>query len=363
MNNVGTSKKRAFFMKRYIAFIVTLIYMIFTVNPCLALSKLYYIYNADKSSISTQTERIITEKDYKIQKKNPYLAIPFDDPNDYAVIVFQQDGKNLFYYYESNNSSKKLNKAIIKNIKKQDYTYSESENAVQINNFSQIARRTLTGEKKTYSFDEPKPSSPNTVTTNSPKAQPSTTLSGYVGKVGKGDTLDVYLQNAINTATANEGDNIIGVLNSDWKTKDNHIIAAQGSILYGQVIKAHHAQYAMRNGFVRITFNKIVTPDGKTYDITTKQIDFNVSNDGIVSSTAQKVATSALVGAAVGALFGLIGGGGAENVWQGAAIGAGMGGGGALITSAADKGIDAEIPAFTTVEVVLQNNIDVVINY
>lgn len=349
-------------MKKYIAFIISLVYMIFTVNPCFALSKLYYIYNADKSSISAQTESIIAEKDYKIQKKNPYLAIPYKEPNNYAVIVFQQDGKNLFYYYESNDSSKKLNKAIIKNIKNQNKEYEESENAYQLNNFSQIAQRTLTGEKKQYTFEEPKPTVQNTAS-SSQKAEPSTTLSGYVGKVGKGEQLDVYLQNAINTATANVGDNIIGVLNSDWKTKDNHVIAEKGSILYGQITKGHHAQYGMRNGFVRIQFNKLVTPEGKSYDIQTKQIDFNVSNDGIVSSTAQKVVTSALVGAAVGALFGLIGGGGAENVWQGAAVGAGVGGGGALITSAADKGIDAEIPAFTALEVVLQNNIDVVINY
>ncbi len=345
-------------MKKHSIFISALIFMFSAVNPCFALSKLYYIYSADKTSISSQTEKIIEEKEYKIQKKDPYIVTPADKTDNHAVIIFRQDGENLFYYYESNNSSKKLNNAIIKNIKRQNYKYAESKNEQQKDNFSQTAERALTGEKKTYSFDEPEQEALKSAPA---EIQPSAVLSGYVIKAGKGEQLDVYLQNSINTATANAGDNITGVLNSDWKTKDNHIIASQGSILYGRVIKAHHAQYSLRNGFVRIIFSKLLTPEGKTYDIKTNQIDFSVSNDGIVSSAAQKVVTSALIGAAVGALIGLASGD-PEDIWRGAVIGAGTGGGSALFTSAADKGIDAEIPANTSIEVTLQDDIAVIIN-
>ncbi len=348
-------------MKKYFAVFISILFMFLNVSPCFALTKLYYVENVNKSSAAKLVENVLTEKEYTIKKKDPYYAVSIDEPINYSIIVLQQDGNNLYYYYNSNNSKKNVNKAIIKYFKTRDLNCEERENEQLLQNFASIAQRTLTGEKKTYSFKDPQPQVQNVQTVNAPKS--STTLKGFVGKTGKGDTLDIYIQNAINTATASVGDAVMGVLQTDWKTADNHVIAQQGSLLEGRIVKAHGAQIGMRNGLVELVFNKLTTPDGKVYDILTKEVEFNVTNEGVVKEKVSSVAVAAVTGAALGALFGLLGGGGASNVWQGAAVGAGIGGGGAAILGAAEKGIDAEIPAYTQVQVVLKNDVDVVINY
>ncbi len=348
-------------MKKCFTIFISILFLFLNVSPCFALTKLYYVENVNKSSAAKLVENVLTEKEYTIKKKDPYYAVSINEPINYSIIVLQQDGNNLYYYYNSNNSKKNVNKAIIKYFKTRDLNCEERENEQLLQNFANIAQRTLTGKKKTYTFEDTTPQkAQNVQSVNAP--QSPTTLKGFVGKTGKGDTLDIYIQNAINTATASVGDNVIGVLQSDWKTADNHVIAQQGSLLEGQIVKAHSAQIGMRNGLVELVFNKLTTPEGKTYDIRTKEVEFNVTNEGVVKEKVSSVAVAAITGAALGALFGLLGGGGSE-VWQGAAIGAGIGGGGAAIMGAAEKGIDAEIPAYTQVQVVLKNDVDVVINY
>ena len=347
-------------MKKYFAFFLSILFIFLNVSPSFALTKLYYVENVSRLSAAKLVENVLTEKEYTMKKKNPYYAVSKEEAQNYSIIVLEQDGNNLYYYYNSNNSKKNVNKAIIKYFKTRDLNCEERENEQLLQNFASIAQRTLTGEKKTYSFDDPKTPVQTVRTVNSPKA--STTLKGFVGKTGKGDTLDIYIQNAINTANACVGDTVTGVLQTDWKTADNHVIAQQGSLLEGRIVKAHSAQIGMRNGLVELVFNKLTTPDGKIYDIQTKEVEFNVTNEGVVKEKVTSVAVAAVTGAALGALFGLLGGSGSD-VWQGAAVGAGIGGGGAAIMGAAEKGIDAEIPAYTQVQVVLKKDVDVVINY
>ncbi len=347
-------------MKKYFAVFISILFMFLNVSPCFALTKLYYVENVNRSSAAKLVENVLTEKEYTMKKKNPYYAVSNEKPENYSIIVLEQDGNNLYYYYNSNNSKKNVNRAIIKYFKTRDLNCEERENEQLLQNFASIAQRTLTGEKKTYSFEDLKPQVQTVQSVNTPKS--STTLKGFVGKTGKGDTLDIYIQNAINTATASVGDRVAGVLQADWKTVDNHVIAQQGSLLEGRIVKAHGAQIGMRNGLVELVFDKLTTPEGKVYDILTKEVEFNVTNEGVVKEKVSSVAVAAVTGAALGALFGLLGGSGSD-VWQGAAIGAGIGGGGAAIMGAAEKGIDAEIPAYTQVQVVLKKDVDVVINY
>ncbi len=349
-------------MKKLTAFLIIFTYMTICVNPCFALTKLYYLHNADKTTVSSRIEKIITDKDYTIKKTNPFYAVSNDEPQNYSVIFLQQEGNNLYYFYDSNNKSKKINKAVLKNLKEYNIEYEERVSTSLIDTFTQTTQRALSGEKKKYTFEEP--NSTYTTKTNTKNINtPPTTLKGFAGKIGKGDELNVYLQNAINTSTADIGDNVTGVLKTDWLTSDNHVIAEKGSLLYGEVTKAHSAQYGMRNGFVRISFYKMETPSGKTYNISTKNIDFNVSNDGVVMNTVGKAVSATIAGAAVGALVSLISGGNGSDVLKGVAIGAGIGGAGSLVTSGVEKGIDAEIPAYTDIEVVLLKDVDVVINY
>ena len=123
--------------------------------------------------------------------------------------------------------------------------------------------------------------------------------------------------------------------------------------------KARHATYGSRNGRVIIDFNQLATPEGKTYNIETEKIDFTVTNEGKVSRVASNVA----VGAVVGVLGGLLVGALSRNVGPAAAIGAGVGAGTALIGGVAERGVDAEIPSFTEMEITLTKPFSTTVSY
>ena len=346
-------------MKKFIAILVTLFYILSS-NCCFAFSELYYLKDVNKNTIASQVETILLENNYNIKKKNPFYAISNKDQEDYSVIVLQQSGKNLFYYYEANDGNKKINKKVIKSFKKDKIEYEQSENEMHLKNFAQIAARTITGEKKVYTFEEPKKT-----LVQKPKAaqaqKPSTSLQGFVGKISSGTKINVYLQHALNTATAKQGDAVAAVLNQDWIYK-NCIVAPKGSLLYGTVTKANKAAVGSRNGSVQISFNKLVSPSGKTYDISTEKIDFNVTNEGKIQKTVASTLTVAVIGALIGLAIAALTGD-PSNLAQGAIIGASVGGGSALISSVAEKGIDAEIPSFTEVEAILDKPLNVVLSY
>lgn len=344
-------------MKKFLALLISLVYL-FSANAALALNELYYLSNVNRETLAPQVEALLTEKDYTLKKKNPFWAVSNKNPENYAVVILEPTGQNLFYYIETNKKGTSFNKAFLKSLKEQNIFYQEYYGDLYMNHFAQMAQKAMTGTQKTYSFESSQQPQPQQVQ----KTQvPSNALKGFVASVGAGSVLDVYLQNAINTATANIGDNVVGVLKSDWVVDGLHVVAPQGSVLYGNLTKAVSARYGSRNGGVVIDFNKIVTPDGKTYDLVTQPIDFDVTNDGKLKSTASKVAVASAVGALAGLAFALLGGG--DNIGSGAAIGAGVAGGISLISSVAEKGVDAEIPSYTELEVVVEQNINVIFNY
>ena len=138
-------------------------------------------------------------------------------------------------------------------------------------------------------------------------------------------------------------------------------VAPQGSILYGSLIKARPATYGSRNGRVVISFTQLVTPENKVYDISTEEIDFAVSNEGKVGNSLKSAAGAAVAGALVGLLVGALSGG--ENIGRNVAIGAGVGAGSSVIYTTAEKGVDAEIPSFTEIEITLTQPLNVTVGY
>lgn len=345
-------------MKKLLALFLTLFYFL-SANVCFALSEMYYIKNANHTNVSGIVKNVLTEKGYVIKKENPYFAFLNDNRDKYVVAILQPNGQDLYYYIEADDSGKTFNKEFLKTLKKQDIEYDEYKNTTHMEYFSDLAQKTITGEKSTYSFNQYNGSGgvsslPAKTSLTNPKV-----LHGTVKKVGKGSAMDIYLQHAINTATASEGDNVIAVLKNSW-VADSYMIAPQGSLLYGTLSKAEHAKMGMRNGYVQIDFNKLVTPDGKTYDLVTQKIDFEVTNEGKVKSSITKVATATAVGAVVGLLWALLTG---DSGGAGAAIGAGVAGGVALVSAVAAKGVDAEIPSYTELQVVVDEDIKAIVNY
>ena len=310
-------------MKKIFALFLCVFYFLST-NACFAFEELYYMKNVSKDRAYSQIKSVLDDKDFEIKNQNPLHAVSKKKPENFAIIVLEPSGQNLFYYYESNDKNKKLNKNILKAFKKNDIEYEQSQNAMHLANFSDIVYRYNTGTKKVYSFEEPKTQTTAAQSQASATEKPSTALKGYAGKIDKGVKLNIYLQNA--------------------------------------VVKAHPAQLGSRNGSVDIVFNKIFTPNGKAIDISTETVEFDVTNEGRAKQVLTSTVLMAAFGAAIGMLF-VAFTGDSSDLLKGALIGAGVSGGGTLITGVAQKGVDAEIPAYTDIEITLDKAVDVVLSY
>ena len=354
-------------MKKIISLIITLAY--FGVNSCFAFSELYYLKNTTTDKIKPMVSNVLAQRSFATIKQEPFYAQSRLDPSEYAVIILQQSGANVFYYYNS-NENKRVNNDILKAVKRSGIEYEESINSNVLSIYDNIAQRTMSTSDIGYTFEEPEQAihlkkypadAPDEVQTRQTQAQPQTpsTLKGAVVQLDSGTKIKVYLQTPINTASSQKGDSVVAVLTQDIKYR-GYTVLPQGSIVQGSLSKARHAQYGSRNGRVVIEFHTIVTPDNQSYSISTEKIDFTVSNEGKFQRTATSVAAGAAVGALLGLLFGAMGDG---NMATSAAIGAGMGAGTALVGGVAERGVDAEIPSFTEMELTLNRSLRVALNY
>lgn len=349
-------------MKKIIAFLLMIFLSSF--NASFALSELYLIRNTSVDNVKPMVIEGYNTYKYRLSKYDPYYGKSINDSSDYAVVILQQNGTDMYYYYQSNGSNK-INKAILRNMKRSGYLYEESQSVNILEVYDRLAQDVMYdtySAPNRYTFEEPQ--EPNVVlnnnTTGTPYVQPSdNTLRGAVAQIASGTKLNVYLQNSINTATANKGDQIIAVLMKDI-VYNGATVFPQGSLVYGTLTKAVHATYGSRNGKVVIQFNQIVTPENKSYAITAEKIDFAVTNDGKVKSVVTNAATGAIIGAIGGLLYAALSGG---DIGTAAAIGAGVGAGTGLAGSAIEHGVDAEIPSFTEMEITLTRPISVTVSY
>ena len=343
-------------MKKLFALVILLFFV--GTNSCFAFSELYYFKNIKTTEVEPIVSTSIFEHGFNTVKENPYYAVS-QKGDDYAVVILQQSGDNMFYYYQADKNTK-INKSILKEIKNKNIVCEQSFNTSIIGIYDNLAQELAanSGAQKIYTFEDEPVVVSQPQTQSQKQVQKPQTYRGYVAQVPVGTKLNTYLQNAINTATAAKGDKVIAVI-SDTVTYNGHAIIPQGSMVYGTLSKARSATYGSRNGRVVINFNQIVTPENQVYNISAEEIDFSVSNEGKVTSTAKDVVTHAAVGAIVGILIALITD---KSVGKGAAIGAGVGGGSSLVYSTAEKGVDAEIPSFTELEITLTKPFNVSIS-
>lgn len=344
-------------MKKIFALIVTFIYL--TMNTSFGFSELYYLKNITESSAKPVVTNNLSAQNFKVVKESPYYAVSNRNSGEYAIIVLQQSGNNMFYYYNSNNN-KKLNTNILKTFKSYGITYEQSYNSNIINIYDNLANQLMSDNMANrYVFTDEEEQTAYLQPGTTVKSQQATVLKGSVVSVETGTKIKTYLQNPINTSTAQIGDKIVAVLTEDLRY-NGALIAPQGSLVYGTLSKARHATYGSRNGRVVIDFTQLVTPDNKTYDIATEKVDFTVTNDGKISKTVGNALAGAAVGALVGLLFGALGD---YNMGTAAAVGAGVGAGTSLIGSTAERGVDAEIPSFTELELTLTRPFRVNVTY
>ncbi len=198
---------------------------------------------------------------------------------------------------------------------------------------------------------------------------PKEVLNSGIVKISKGTSINVYMQESIDTAYAEVGQDVSVMVKEDYIV-NNSVIIPQGSFIRGKIVKARHAERAGRNGKVTIGFDSLVLPEGETYRINAENVDFDVSSDGSVASTAATVAGTVLVGAALGSVlksgdserygsYRYSSSKDGKDYAEGAAVGAIVAGVAIAGYFLLRKGKDAVIPQYTEIAITLEDNLDI----
>lgn len=80
-------------------------------------------------------------------------------------------------------------------------------------------------------------------------------------KVKKNTDFDIALQTSINSANITKSDTVAACLEEDIIYKSN-IIAPKGSIVYGKIEKVKSARGFYGNGFIKLSFDELMLPNG-----------------------------------------------------------------------------------------------------
>lgn len=342
-------------MKKIISIIVLAVYVVFLSTASGFASELYFIKNANKSVILPSVQNSFNTSGYTIKNNDPVYGIKGSTS---VVAILEQSGNDTYYFIDSTVDST-LSKKIKSAIKSMGYSCKSVRNDTMSMSFSQTAlalKKSLSNEVKTYNFEEPKAETynnyaNNTNAMNNNQNNDSDVWTGYVTQIPVGTTFDVYLQSAVNTATAQKGDEVVGILTKNW-TYRGYTIAPQGSRVVGIITKANSAGMAQRDGKVKFEFTQLQTDEGKVYQISTEEIEFKVDSEGKVQSNVGRVVGGAALGAVVGLIFGALDGGDGA-IGKGAAWGAGVGAAWGAGSAALEHGSDAEIPIYTEMAIKL----------
>ena len=201
-----------------------------------------------------------------------------------------------------------------------------------------------------------------------PMTYNNTPLRGSVVTVPSGATFSAGFMSPLSSTSAFPGQPVSLVLGNDFYYNDK-LIAPAGSTVSGNVIEASAAKHGSLNGKLLVRFTQIITPVGMQIPISAIiKTDDNtgVLVGGTKTDVAKEYTKDVAIGTATGALSGLVFGALAGgNVGKGAALGTAVGAGGGLVKSAWDKGADVEIPANSSIELMLTQPITTssLINY
>lgn len=346
-------------MKKILSVIIMAFYMLFFFTSSGLASELYFIQNAQKTTVLPIIQALVKNDSYTIKSNDPVYGIKgaFD-----VIAILQQSDSNLYYYNSSNDIQ--LSKNILSSIKKAGYSYKKINNDTMSLSFAKTAnslKSSVSTGTKTYTFDDNEitlNSNSNTYTNKNNNDTDS--LKGYVAQVPAGTSFDVYLQTTINTASASKGDQVIAILTKNWEY-NGHVVAGQGSQLTGTVVKASSAGKAYHNGYVKFNFNQLQTVEGKTYNLVTEDIEFKVDSTGKAADAAGKVIGHAAIGALAGLVLGALTHD--EHLGRSVAIGAGAGAVWGAGSAVLEEGTDAEIPTYSEMTIKILSPLNVVFSY
>lgn len=178
-------------------------------------------------------------------------------------------------------------------------------------------------------------------TTTQPRNEPPTSSSPYA--VAAGTEIDVRLQNALNSGTAQVEDRFEGTTMADVVV-NGRVVIPVGSVMRGVVTGVEPATRTNRTARLTVSFDQ-VTVNGRSYPMR-GTVTEAIEGEGIRGEVGRAGA-----GAGVGAIIGGILGG-----VKGAVLGAVIGGGG---TIAATEGKEVELPQGTILRVRVDSPLEI----
>lgn len=165
--------------------------------------------------------------------------------------------------------------------------------------------------------------SPSPTPTPSPRASTSTASGAMVVPVGT--ELDVRLQTALNSGTAQVEDRFEATTLVDLKSKDGRVLIPAGSLARGVVTAVKPAGRVDRKGSLSLGFERI-TVNGTTYQIR-GTLTQAAESEG-VKGEAGRIGAGAAVGAVLGGIIGGV---------KGTIAGILIGGGGTMVASEGEQ--------------------------
>jgi hypothetical protein len=180
-------------------------------------------------------------------------------------------------------------------------------------------------------------------TTGTVSASPEQVTSTDPGVIPVGQELDVRLQTALSSATAQPEQRFEATTAVDLRQGDRVLVPA-GSTVRGVVRSVDRAGKIERTGRMTLAFDQLVV-EGQEYPM--RALATQVFESKGIRDEVGTVGTGAGVGAIVGGILGGL---------RGALIGAVVGGGGVI---AATEGADIELPAGTIVRLRLDTPVQI----
>lgn len=191
------------------------------------------------------------------------------------------------------------------------------------------------------------------------------TLRGNIIMVPAGTTMQARVTTQLSSAYTTAGQSVCMMLNNDFYF-DGKLVAPAGSAIYGTAIQAQKAKHGSMNGKLCVRFTQINTPYGTQIPISAiiKTDDLSGVLVGgtkfdVTKEYTKDVVTGSAAGALSGLVFGALAGG---DIGRGVALGTAVGAGGGLAKSAWNKGLDVEIPANASIDLVLTQPMTVTIS-
>jgi hypothetical protein len=207
--------------------------------------------------------------------------------------------------------------------------------------------------------DGPQQSAPSAVAAPPTPVQPARPASTERLVVPAGTRVGVSLENGISTRNAKPGDSIY--LRTVFPiTQNNRIIVPVGSYLRGSLVDSKRPGKIKGKGEFRLRLDTLILPNGYTVDLKAapRQADSGgketMDEEGKVTGPSAKgkdattIAETTATGAGIGAI--------ADGV-KGLGIGAGVGAVAGLAAVLLTRGPDAELPRGSTLDVVLERDL------